>query len=152
MVFKDKGEFELPVYDTFDEIESILHVNNDTTYIINFWATWCKPCVEELPYFEQINEKYKDKKVKVVLVSLDFKKLINQKLMPFIEKNNLQSSVVLLADPKASTWIDKVSTEWDGAIPVTVIYKGDQRKFIGHEVQDYHELDYHLNEVLRSAI
>ncbi len=149
LVFKDKGENPVPVYETFDEIEHIFKVENDTTYIINFWATWCKPCVAELPYFEQIHKNYQNEKVKVVLVSLDFKELIGHKLVPFMQKNKLESSVVLLADGRASKWIDRVDTSWEGAIPVTLIYKSDKKKFIDHEVQDYQELDFHLNEVLK---
>src|SRR5690606_6809447 len=45
---------------------------NDSIYVINFWATWCKPCIKELPAFEKIASEYADKKVKVLLVSLDF--------------------------------------------------------------------------------
>ena len=62
----------VPVYEKFSELESLFQFENDTTYVINFWATWCKPCIEELPYFESLHKKYQDKKVRVVLVSLDF--------------------------------------------------------------------------------
>ena len=41
-------------------------------YLIDFWATWCKPCIKELPAFEELNARYQDKGLKVVLVSLDF--------------------------------------------------------------------------------
>lgn len=131
----------IPIYEKFDELEPFFHLQNDTTYIINFWATWCKPCVAELPYFEQLHQQYKNDKVKVILVSLDFKKQIQSKLIPFIIKNKIQSKVVLLDDPKANQWIDKVDPAWDGAIPVSVVYKNDNRQFIGGEVADYAELE-----------
>lgn len=117
----------IPVYNSFDEIEHILHKDNDTTYLINFWATWCKPCVEEMPYIEKINREYADKKVKVVLVSLDFKRLAEKKLIPFIEEHNIQSDVRLLADGFTSKWIDRVSSYWDGAIPYSVVYNRQDR-------------------------
>ena len=47
----------LPEYDTYDSLSSAVFRNNDTTYVINFWATWCAPCVKELPYFESFNKK-----------------------------------------------------------------------------------------------
>lgn len=117
----------IPVYNSFDEIEHILHKDNDTTYLINFWATWCKPCVEEMPYIEKINKEYADKKVKVVLVSLDFKRLAEKKLIPFISENNIESEVRLLADGFTSKWIDRVSSFWDGAIPYSVVYNKQDR-------------------------
>ena len=45
---------EIHVLD-FNSFEPHLHLENDTTYIINFWATWCIPCRKEMPAFEQIH-------------------------------------------------------------------------------------------------
>lgn len=131
----------VPIYASFDEMAHIFEYKNDTTYIINFWATWCKPCVEELPYFEDIHTKYADAPVKVILVSLDFKKQIEKKLLPFIQDRNLQPEVLALVDNDANTWIPKVEEEWDGAIPVTVIYKNEKRKFIGRQFDSHDELE-----------
>jgi len=102
---------------------------NDSIYVINFWATWCKPCIKELPAFEKIASEYADKKMKLLLVSLDFSDKIEEQLIPFIQKNNIKSEVVLLDDADANSWIPKVSKDWSGAIPATVIYKNDNRKF-----------------------
>ena len=112
----------------FQEFEPLIHKQNDTVYVVNFWATWCSPCVAELPYFEKANEMYKDKKVKMLLVSLDFPRHKESRLLPFIEKNKLKSEVVLLNDPDANAWIDKVDPNWSGAIPFTLIYSKDKRK------------------------
>jgi len=91
-----KPQKELLVYD-FNQLEAnVLNNEDDKTYVINFWATWCAPCVKELPYFEQLNAEYHDKNVEVVLVSLDFPKLFESKLKPFIVKNDLQSQVIAL--------------------------------------------------------
>lgn len=113
----------------FDELEPLLHLDNDTTYIINFWATWCKPCVTELPDFEKAAAFYKDQKVKLILVSLDFPKQVESHVMPFIAEYNVKSEVILLFDTKANVWIDKVSPEWTGSIPATLIYNKNFRKF-----------------------
>ncbi|MFD1294764.1 TlpA family protein disulfide reductase [Lutibacter holmesii] len=110
-------------------LETILSKNDDKTYVINFWATWCKPCVEELPAFEKLHENYKDKNVEVILVSLDFTSHIETRLLPFIKEHNLKPKVVVMGDPDQNTWIPKVSTEWSGAIPATVIYNKNNRKF-----------------------
>ena len=131
---------DVPVYKTFDDFEPILHQDNDTTYVVNFWATWCGPCVKELPYFEALHESYMDQPVKVVLVSLDFEKHIIKKLLPFLNKKDIQSDVVLLADGKANNWIDKVGQSWSGAIPITLVYKGDKREFYEKEFHSEQEL------------
>jgi thiol-disulfide isomerase/thioredoxin len=95
---------------------------SDTTYIINFWATWCKPCVKELPYFESLHKELKGSKYRLILVSLDFKKHFESRLLPFVEKNQLQSEVYLLDEPDYNSWIDKVDSSWGGSIPATLFY------------------------------
>ena len=111
---------QVPVMD-FEGFQPYLQKDTDTTYVVNFWATWCKPCVKELPAFEKLNRAYGDRKVKVLLVSLDFIKHYDTKLIPFINERNLESDILLLNDPRSNRWIDKVSPEWSGAIPATVI-------------------------------
>ncbi len=138
---------ELKIYEKFDDLAPLLSLQNDTTYVINFWATWCKPCVAELPLFEKLTEENKNKKFKTILVSLDFPKQIETRLLPFIEKNKLQSQVVVLADKKEQIWIDKVDKNWDGAIPVTLVYKKNKRKFVYGEVHDYEELKAYVDQV-----
>ncbi len=119
---------QIPVMN-FDEFEPYLHKSNDTTYVINFWATWCKPCVEEIPAFEKLNRKYKDQPVKVLMVSLDFVRNLNSRLIPFIEDNGMKADVVLLNDPRSHIWIEKVDKQWSGAIPATLVYNRNQRSF-----------------------
>ena len=127
-------------YEKFKDFEHHLYQENDKVYVINFWATWCKPCIAELPYFEQIQAKYKDENVEVILVSLDDMRKLESKVIPFIEKNKLQSEVILLDDAKYNSWIDKVSTEWSGAIPATLFYNKNKREFYEQEF-DYQELE-----------
>lgn len=113
----------------FKALEPLFHRQNDTIYVINFWATWCAPCVKELPFFEKLNSVYKNKKVKVLLVSLDMKKQVESSLLPFIKRKNIQSEVVHLHDPDADAWVGKVDGAWSGALPATLIYNKGQRKF-----------------------
>ena len=129
----------------FEALAPIFEKQDDTVYVINFWATWCKPCIEELPYFEQLNAAYKDKNVEVILVSLDLPNQVNTGLKNFIKRKNIQSKVIHLNDPDQNTWIPKISANWDGAIPATVIYKNDQRSFYAQSFE-YEALE---NEVLQ---
>jgi thiol-disulfide isomerase/thioredoxin len=114
---------------SFGELEQSLHQRNDTTYVINFWATWCAPCIKELPYFEEVHKSEFNSPVKVILVSLDFPNHFDSKLVPFVNERNLKSTVLYLDDGKAHEWIPKVDKKWSGAIPATLIYKGNKRKF-----------------------
>ena len=117
----------------FDQLEPRLFIENDTTYIVNFWATWCLPCVREMPVFQQLHDDYADKKVKVLLVSHDFVNHIDSRLIPFIEKHKLTPEVIVLNDPDANSWIDKVSPDWTGALPATLIFNRHFRKFYEQE-------------------
>ena len=126
-VYEDKG-FMVKSFN-FDGLENYIKPQNDTIYIVNFWATWCKPCIEELPYFEKINEEYGSKNVKVILVSMDMSKQVLSRLIPFLEKNKIKSEVVLLNDVDADVWINKVDPSWSGALPATLIYNSKKRLF-----------------------
>lgn len=121
--------FELPVYD-FEHFQPLLKVQEEGVIrIVNFWATWCKPCVKELPAFEKLYAKYKDKKIEIILVSLDFPDQVESRLIPFIEKKDFKMPVIFLDDPYTNEWIPKVSPEWSGAIPATVIITTDSYTF-----------------------
>jgi thiol-disulfide isomerase/thioredoxin len=122
---KTASQTDIPVLN-FEQFEKYLNIEDDNIHVVNFWATWCAPCVKELPYFEAVNKEYQDKNVKVLLVSLDFNL---KKLNAYLAKNKLQSEQVLLDDPDQNAWIPKVSEEWSGAIPATVIYTKNKRKF-----------------------
>ena len=141
-----KIDYDLLVYN-FEELEPILNKQDDKTYVINFWATWCAPCVKELPYFEQLNAEYSDKNVEVILVSLDFPKLFESKLKPFIIKNKLESQVIALNDLDSNTWIPKVNKEWSGAIPATIIYNSDKKQFYERSF-NYEEIEKELKQFL----
>ncbi|SHJ07681.1 AhpC/TSA family protein [Flavobacterium terrae] len=133
----------------FNSFEPYLHQNDETTYVINFWATWCLPCVKELPYFEQLNEKYKGQNVKVILVSLDLPKKVESNLIPFIKKKNLKSEIIHLNDPDANTWIEKVDKSWAGSIPATVIYNKNSRVFAEDSYSSLKELEEELLTIIK---
>lgn len=135
-VLPDGKDIEVMDFDTF---APRLEMDNDSVYVINFWATWCAPCVRELPAFEELNETYGEKKVKVILVSLDNPDVIDDRVIPFMERMDLQSEVVLLDDPNSNRWIPLVSEEWSGAIPATVIYSSSHRSF--------HEREFKFEEL-----
>lgn len=148
LTFLETAIGTIPVHSSFEGVEPLFNKNNDTTYVINFWATWCKPCVEELPYFEKIASSYNNEKVQVILVSLDFKRQLETKLKDFLAANQLKSQVVVLTDSKYNNWIDKVNEDWGGAIPVTMIYNAEKRTFFGDQFSDFEELETALKDFI----
>lgn len=132
---------DLNIVYEYEELESIFEMDNDTTYLINFWATWCGPCVKEMPYFQEVADFYKDKAFKLILVSLDFEKHIETRLISFLNKHNIKGEQYVLLDGKTNKWIDKVDPQWSGAIPITIVYKGDKRRFYEQEFHNFEELN-----------
>ncbi|WP_333818537.1 TlpA family protein disulfide reductase [Ohtaekwangia sp.] len=112
-----------------------MNEKSGTIQIINFWATWCAPCVKELPLFEKLRSESTD--VKVTLINLDFADKV-KKVNTFLLKKNIQSEVLLLDEIDYNTWIDKVDKNWGGAIPATLIInpKNGKRKFVERELHE----------------
>ncbi len=140
----------MQVFEKFEDLEKKVFKNNDTTYVINFWATWCKPCVKELPYFESFNTSIGDQKIKVILISLDFKNQIKSHLEPFIKKNKYSSEVILLTDNKYNTWLDKVDAEWSGSIPATLLLSGEKKLFAEREFESEEDLSKFVHSFIHS--
>lgn len=96
--------------------------------VINFWATWCGPCIKELPHFEEINNEMSDS-VEVILVSLDNPARFEEKLLPFVARKQIHSRVVLLNEVDFNAWMPKINVEWGGEIPATYVVNGDKTTF-----------------------
>jgi len=113
----------------YNGLKSYLSNTSDTVFVVNFWATWCKPCVEELPMFTKVSSEKQSEKVKFIFVSLDFPKQLESRLQPFVDANLKDQTVILLNDPNANAWIEQIDNQWSGAIPATLFYKNNQRIF-----------------------
>ena len=132
---------------SYNELKPLLEKNDGKTYVVNFWATWCGPCVKELPAFEKLNKEYANKNVEVLLVSLDFPKQVDKRLIPFINRKKINSKVVLLDDVNEDIWIKAIDSTWSGALPATLIYNTKQRKFFEASF-DYDKLESELKSFL----
>lgn len=132
----------------FEGLKPYLKTDTDKIYVVNFWATWCAPCIKELPYLESINENYHDRGVEVLLVSLDFPKKYDSHLKPFIKKHELKSKVIALDDMDSNTWVPAISPDWSGAIPATLIFSKDKRQFY-EQTFTYEELERELKHFLK---
>lgn len=112
----------------YEVLEKKIQEEKDILLVLNFWSTTCAPCVKELPDFMEVNNKYKDNpKFKMLLVSLDRPK-DKDRVVQFIKNKKLNAEIVLLDDIKRmNTWIPRFEKNWDGNIPVTIIYKNSEK-------------------------
>ena len=97
---------------------------------------------------EKLNKEYASKNVEVLLVSLDFPKQKEKKLIPFIVRKNLHSKVVMLDDINEDVWIKAIDSSWSGAIPATIIYNKNSRNFY-EKYFDYETLEAELQTFLK---
>lgn len=119
----------------FNTLEKIINVKSEKVQVINFWATWCAPCIKELPLLEAIHQK-PALGAKITLVSLDFADKVS-KVTEFVKQRNMHSEVVLLDEVDYNAWIDKVDESWSGAIPATLVINTmtGKRKFVEKELK-----------------
>jgi len=134
---------------TLDQLDKRVQQGKDTVYVVNFWATWCVPCLEELPYFEKLNQTLSGQKAKVLLVSLDFKSKLASDVRPMAKKLQLKNEVFLLNELSQQTYMDRIDKNWSGALPATLFINTakNKRSFFEKEFT-YTELleTYHLNQ------
>ncbi len=128
----------------------LLNRKDDTTMVLNFWATWCRPCVKELPSFDSLYSSVKGKKAKIVLVSVDDIHDLERKVIPFVKERKIKTEVVLLDETDYNLWIDRVDSSWGGAIPATLIFNtaSRYRRFIEGSV-NYQSLHKHVTASFR---
>lgn len=121
-----------------EQLQNLLNQKHEKILIVNFWATWCGPCVKEMPFFEKITAEGEDD-VDVLLVSMDLDLDPDAgKVYRFIERKKIQSRVVLLDEPNPDSWINTVEKSWTGALPATLVInqKTGQRKFVGKSLRE----------------
>ena len=114
----------------YAQLENIMEERTSSVKIINFWATWCPPCVREIPFFIQAEKKFEENKnVEFIYVSMDKQENI-AKVQTLVEKKGLQGTSVLLNAPQNQDLINAVHAQWQGAIPMTLfVQNGEKKKF-----------------------
>ncbi|MCW3088676.1 MAG: hypothetical protein JWQ78_2062 [Sediminibacterium sp.] len=110
---------------------------SSTPLIVSFWASWCAPCIREIPWFEK-NVAASDKKVKLLLVSIDFADDYPKTLSAFAKKNGYRSEIVWLNETNADEFCPQIDKSWDGAIPATLMVnnKTQYRQFFGQQLPE----------------
>jgi thiol-disulfide isomerase/thioredoxin len=139
----------IPVWKLAD-LKSAIHQSKEPT-IINFWATFCKPCIAELPHFQALANQYKAKGVKLIMVSLDLKEAYPQKILSFAQKLKLSSPVVYLDESNADLFCPAVDSSWSGAIPASLFINNTTgyRQFYEEELSR-EKLEAEINRLLKA--
>lgn len=108
----------------------------DSIYVINFWAAFCKPCIQEIPCLQSISAKYKTQKIALLLVSLDLPVSYPDTLISFVTKNNITASVVWLDEDDVNHFCPPIDKNWMDDIPATLFInaKTGYRFFIQEEL------------------
>jgi thiol-disulfide isomerase/thioredoxin len=137
----------IEIISSFDQLEQRYKNDDDTTFVINFWATTCPPCLREMPHFKELEKQSHQDKVKILLVSLDALKDYEKRVIPFVKKHQIIPEVVLLADENYSAWTDEIDPSWFGALPATYIKHGDKKQFAFGAYESYEDLLIDLKKV-----
>lgn len=120
--------FKKVEWSTDETTKMLAKKDNDTLYVTNFWATWCPPCIREIPHFTAKMEELKSQPVKFTFVSLDPKEDWDTKVKQFSEEHGLSENTVLLDGSMLTPGFFAANfKKWDGgSIPFTFIRKGDK--------------------------
>jgi thiol-disulfide isomerase/thioredoxin len=110
----------------YKEFEQIISKPSDRIRVYNFWASWCRPCIMELPHFKEAQEKLKDKPVDFYFVTLDVPDKL-EKAKEILKVRGFEGDHFLLNEP-TNYWIDLLDPNWAGDIPYTVLIKSDGGK------------------------
>ena len=113
------------VYDRYADLSDLFAQRNDTTYLINFWATWCKPCLEELPLLQELAAETTGP-LRVILVSLDTEPAAIARIPDYLGKQAIDLPTVVLTDENQA-WKTALDEHWDGTLPTTFIYRNELR-------------------------
>ena len=103
------------------DVVSYYSKKSDSVYVVSFWATFCRPCNAELPFIQDITKKYADKKVKLLLVSLDLPGFYPAKIESFAKRTGITAEMVWLNETDADYFCNMIDKKWGGSIPATII-------------------------------
>ena len=122
-----------------------------TPLIVNFWATFCKPCIAEIPYFQTSIKKYPKDSIVLLLVSLDLQEYYPAKIKSFAAKQKFTSPILWLDEYNADYFCPKVDSAWSGAIPASLFInnKTGYRKFFEEQLPK-EKLEKQLDAMLKS--
>lgn len=106
---------------TAEEVARLLDATGNNPVLLNVWATWCPPCIAEMPYFIEFHEKYHPR-IPLISLSVDDPSTIASAVRPFHSSRKLPFQVYVLAERDPDELSKALKTEFSGAVPTTVLY------------------------------
>lgn len=141
-------QLQNPVKIKITDYEKIIAASK-TPLVVNFWATFCIPCIQELPYFLEAAKKYKKDSLQLILVSLDLEDEYPEGIKKFMAKHKINVPVYWLDETNADYFLPKIDAQWEGAIPATVFINNatGYRRFTGDKISEQ-QLTTYIRELL----
>ncbi|XOV92622.1 MAG: TlpA family protein disulfide reductase [Bacteroidota bacterium] len=121
---------------SLESLNGIINTPDNKLKVINFWASWCRPCILEIPYFEAVDKS----QAKVYFVTVDHPEDM-EKAMKMVERIQVKSPVFLLNERDTDKYIKSISIDWSGAIPATLFVDARGRRYFHEQAFDKPELD-----------
>jgi thiol-disulfide isomerase/thioredoxin len=130
-----------------DDLQTLIRENEKAVLVLNFWATWCPPCIEEFPDFVRLSQEYQDEGVNVVFVSADFAEDVH-KVTAFLTEQGITGETYIRTG-KDQDLIAVLPAAWSGALPATFIYGQGQGLLYFHQGRLTYE---QLNRLVQQAL
>ena len=92
---------------------------NQKPLLVNFWATWCAPCIEEFPDLVKIDNDYKGK-IDFITITLDDVEELNTGVPKFLQRMKAEMPTYLLKTDDEGAAISMVYKDWQGGLPFTI--------------------------------
>lgn len=134
--FSDAAAQGIPNWKISD-LETYIKNSNKPT-VVNFWATFCKPCIAEIPHFQKLVKQYEKDSVQLLLVSLDMKEMYPEKIKTFADRFKFTAPIVFLDETNADIFCPRIDEKWSGAIPASLFINNQTgyRKFFEEEMSE----------------
>jgi len=100
-------------------IKELVREQRGQVVLLNFWATWCPPCLVEFPEIVAIEKTYRDRGLAVISVSADAPKKIDSDLLPFLETHPPDFPIYIMQTDDRNEFMRLIDPEWNGDIPAT---------------------------------
>jgi thiol-disulfide isomerase/thioredoxin len=112
---------------TPQELRAAIDAEKGNVVVMNFWATWCPPCVQEMPEFAKFWHEHEGKGVKFFSVSADYAGSKDEVVAPFMNSYEIPFPVRIMAVDNPDELTKVLELDWDGALPATFIYGPDSK-------------------------